>query len=108
MDAAIAAGCAQKQGRFWSYADLLFTHQDQLTKEGLEAFAKQNGLNLSQYRLCIADSATKAAILSDQAQALKLGIRYTPTIIVNRLKIEEMLPEDELNKVIEDELTRAK
>jgi protein-disulfide isomerase/uncharacterized membrane protein len=105
FEAAMAATCANKQNRFWTYADVLFTNQDKLTKADLEAHAKTVGLNLAQYRLCLADSTTKALVESDLAQGLKLGIRYTPTIIVNRLKIEEMLSESELANIIEDALT---
>ncbi|MFH1171807.1 MAG: thioredoxin domain-containing protein, partial [bacterium] len=53
LPAALAASCAQEEGKFWPYFDLLFGHQQQLTSDELRSTAQTVGLNLTAYDQCL-------------------------------------------------------
>lgn len=84
-EAALAAECADQQGRFAAYHDLLFEHQDSLKSGRLEAWADEAGVeDLAAFRSCIQSSTRALARLkADSIAAVKLGIRSTPTMLIN-------------------------
>lgn len=104
MDAAIAGECANKQGKFFAYADILYANQDKLTEADLKNDAKQLGLDEAKFASCYADPATKKYVEQDQQEAIALGVQVTPTLFVNRTKIDQALPYDEMKALIEKEL----
>ncbi len=67
--AAEAALAANAQGKFWQFHDKLFKNQTQLTRDGLEGFAKEAGLNVDEFKKAL-DSKTYAA---DVDADVKLG-----------------------------------
>lgn len=107
LHAASAGYCANKQGKFWEFNDLVYLHQDKLTDSDLLGYVKQIGLNIPQYQLCINDSATSAAMARDLADAKAFGLNFTPSIFINRLKIEQALPYEDLKKLIDQELSKS-
>src|SRR3989338_6678963 len=60
MIAAEAAECANEQGKFWQYHDILFANQDKLDKESLQKYAEQLNLNVSRFNLCFGSGKYKA------------------------------------------------
>ncbi len=101
--AAVAAECAKAQGMFWPYHDTLFQHQDQLDPTSLRQFAVRVGLKEKSFMQCVQDNGRKARVDQDLAEALKLGVRGTPTWFINGKKVEGVLPlhvwEEVLSKV---------
>lgn len=86
--AAEASLCANDQGKFWQYHDLLFKNQDQLTVTNLKAYASSLGLDTTKFNTCL-DSGTKAAtIQQDVADATAGGVSGTPTFFVNGQVVE--------------------
>jgi len=51
--AAEAAECANEQGKFWQYHDILFENQNKLDKESLKLYAIQIELNKEQFNSCL-------------------------------------------------------
>lgn len=90
-DAAGAAECAGKGGRFWEFHDLLFNDQSswadaEETGEARDAFlalAKRTDLDLARYRDCIEDKSVLALVESDIKEADERWINTTPTIWIN-------------------------
>jgi protein-disulfide isomerase len=86
--AANASMCANEQGEFWSYHDMLFANWNgendgAFNDKRLVAFAETLGLNMDQFNACFKDNAYEAEITSDYDLGLGYGVSGTPTIFVN-------------------------
>jgi protein-disulfide isomerase len=86
--AANASMCANEQGEFWSYHDMLFANWNgendgAFNDKRLVAFAETLGLNMDQFNACFKDNTYEAEITSDYDLGLGYGVSGTPTIFVN-------------------------
>ncbi len=80
--AAAAAEAAGAQGRFWEMHDLLFAHQDALTRECLAGYAGDLGLDVRRFLLDLDAPEPAERIRADVASAEASGARGTPTFFV--------------------------
>ncbi|NIM51711.1 MAG: thioredoxin domain-containing protein [Gemmatimonadales bacterium] len=81
--AAEAAECADDQGKFWEYHDILFQRQTALEVESLKRYAAELGLDAEAFDRCV-DSGEKAAVVfRDLQDGLNYGVRGTPTFFIN-------------------------
>jgi protein-disulfide isomerase len=92
LQAANASMCANAQGRFWDYHDMLFTNQGTENGGGfsdrrLTAFAEQLGLNMTDFNTCFKKNEYQSEIQSDYSEGTKLGVSGTPAIFVNGVQI---------------------
>jgi protein-disulfide isomerase len=83
-----AALCAEEQGRFWDYHDILFANQNGENQGGfadirLVAFAETLGLDMDTFNSCFDAQEYQDEVLSDIASAQALGVSGTPTLFVN-------------------------
>ena len=76
--AAIASLAAQKQGKFWEMHDKMFDNMRALKKDNLEAYAKELGLDVEQFKKDSADAAVAKFVDANQAISVALGARGTP------------------------------
>lgn len=83
QEAAEASMAAFMQGKFWEYSELLFANPKSLEDEDLLAYAKQVGLDLEQFKADLKGGQPYRWILRDMAQAKKVNLRGTPTIMIN-------------------------
>ncbi len=82
--AAIAAMAANRQNRFWDYADMLYKHQsDAWDAETLIKYAEALGLNPQRFRADMRDPALRSYVRRDKAAAEALDVGGTPTLYVN-------------------------
>lgn len=86
--AAEAARCAADQNMYWAYRTTLFTNQKQWTKGDLKNYAKQLGLETASFNQCVDDGTHRAEVEASTAEAERLGLRGTPTFLVNGKEIE--------------------
>ena len=87
-DAAIASLCAQEQGQFWPYHDLLFANQGAenkgvFNKDSLEKWAGQLSLDTAAFRKCLDSGKYNATLESSRQEGRGLGVDGTPTLFVN-------------------------
>lgn len=87
--AAVAARCAQDQGKFWEYEEALFDQQAQWSalpdvKDYFLKLAMSLGLNQDSFAKCTSENQPKDRIVKDFNEALSLKLDSTPTFIVNR------------------------
>lgn len=80
--AAEAAEAAGEQGKFWEMHDAIFANQDRLTPGIFRQLAAQLGLDLGRYDATLASGRPKAAVEADVAAANRVGVSYTPYILV--------------------------
>jgi protein-disulfide isomerase len=86
--AAEAAECAAAQGHFWEYHDLLFEKQGSENTGGfaqanLKQYAADLGLSTSQFDQCLNSGKYLSLVNQQGAEAQRLGIRSTPSLLVN-------------------------
>ena len=93
--AAFAAECAGEQGKFWEYADLLFVDQKAYTRQDLETYAGALSLDIARFNACLDEGRTKVRIQEDVEEAAKVGIKATPTLVVNGRLIEGLPSPDQ-------------
>ncbi|MHB8399639.1 MAG: DsbA family protein [Candidatus Limnocylindrales bacterium] len=91
-DAAVAARCAARQGRFWEYDEYLFWNQlgenvGSFTPPRLLAIASAVGLDTTAFTSCVADPSVLAAVTADTAAGTAKGVTSTPTLFVNGTRL---------------------
>ena len=88
--AALAAGAANAQGKFFEYTEILYKNQDALDNESLKKYAAQIGLNAAQFELDFNSEKTAAEVRKDLADGESYGISSTPTIFVNGVMVRNL------------------
>jgi protein-disulfide isomerase len=102
--AAEAALAANAQGKFWEFHDKLFKNQGQLTRDGLEGFAKDAGLNVTQFKKAL-DSKTYAAdVDSDVKMGESVAVQGTPTMFINGARVQNPTSFETVSAEIENAL----
>lgn len=83
--AAVASECAAEQGAFLSYYNALFEHYSQLDDASWAKLANIVQLaDTARFRSCLGSGVAHRAVVQDTLLAYHLGVRGTPTFIVNR------------------------
>jgi protein-disulfide isomerase len=94
MQAAIGAECVTEQNprSFWTYAQAVFDHQDQLTPENapgrLRDFAMESGANVSQFDSCVASPEARRRVEDSIHEGEAVGVKSTPTLFINGREID--------------------
>lgn len=101
--AALAAVCADAQGRFWEFHDLLFASED-LEDETLARYAEQVGLDEAAFEECLQASETKRKVATDLEAGREAGVTGTPVFFVNGVPIRGARPFQDFVELIEREL----
>ncbi|MDQ7028222.1 MAG: DsbA family protein [Anaerolineae bacterium] len=107
VSAAIAAECANEQGEFWAYHDLLFANQQNLNQSAYIAFAGELGLDVDAFTGCIDNETYLAEVRADTAAAQQLGATGTPTFYINGRFVSGAQPYEVFAAIIEEELVAA-
>jgi protein-disulfide isomerase len=86
--AAQAAECAADQNRFWDFHELLFTRQQgenvgAFTKDNLILLAKEIKLDGNAFATCLNGDKTLDRVQADTSEGNKIGVRGTPSFLVN-------------------------
>ncbi len=83
--AAIAAECADEQGRFWEYHDALFTNPNAVRDEAqLVALAETVELDdIDAFESCLTSEATRDEVDEDFEAARAAGVTGTPSFTIN-------------------------
>ncbi len=83
-----AAECANQQGKFWEYHDLVYSKQTVWSSspnpsESLIAYGRDAGLDLDKFGVCLSDGAITKKILEERARGQSLQLASTPTFFIN-------------------------
>jgi protein-disulfide isomerase len=83
-----AAMCANEQGRFWDYHDILFTNQSgenqgAFTDKRLQAFAESLGLDMAAFNKCFSANKFSSDIEADYQKGIAAKVDSTPTVFLN-------------------------
>ena len=106
--AAQAAECANQQGMFWPYHDMLFANQtgvqDQFAEDRLLDFARELDVNIAQFQTCLLDGESADTVEKDAELAMEMGVRATPTLFINCEIFEGSQPFEMYKEIIESNL----
>ncbi len=89
----IAAECADEQGKFWEYHDVLFENQAQWNRlsssdlnSKLNQYATSMGLNSARFDSCLSSQSIANEVNADYLQAAQYGASGTPTFFIGNEK----------------------
>jgi protein-disulfide isomerase len=105
--AAEAARCAQAQGKFWQYHDLLMKDPPELDVKSLEADARTLNLNEKQFDSCLSSDENAPEVQKDLDAGERLGVTGTPGFFINGEFLSGAQPESVFDKLIQDDLAPA-
>ena len=104
--AAEASHCAQEQGKFWQYQEILFTAQD-LSPANLINNAAQLGMAPENFSQCLQNSKYKAVVEKSLREVAQAGIDRTPSFIINGTLFPGGPSPNHFRNIIDEELKRA-
>ncbi|EKE20912.1 MAG: DSBA oxidoreductase [uncultured bacterium] len=106
--AAMAAECANEQGKFIEYGDKLFANQkiwgESKDNKMFVGYASQLKMNTAQFTQCLTDEKYKDKIESDLKEAGEFGISGTPAVFINDKFKNGAVAKEELKAIIDGEL----
>lgn len=106
--AAEAARCADIQGAFWDYHDILFANQASATPQNFGAFAALVKIDAAALEACLGAERTKPLVERDFVEGQRLGIDGTPYFFVGKTRLSGAVSYDELRNAVEAELRAIK
>jgi protein-disulfide isomerase len=108
VEAARAAICADRQGKFWQMHDAMFKDQTALSADALKTTASHLGLDSQRFSTCLDNAADTSRVLgADAKAALDLGINSTPYFFIDGRPLRGTAPPEQFEKIIEDELSHG-
>src|SRR3989344_960392 len=105
--AALAAECAGEQARFFDYANILFSRQDDWTKqserERFLSYARELKLNADQFTQCLDGKKYQDRIDKQSAEAEQYGFLGTPALFINDQFFNGVVTFEQIRAAIEEE-----
>ena len=105
FEAALAAECADEQGAFWEFHNLLFSGEySNLDRDAFTAYAEQLDLDVEGLLACVDEERYGDEVEADARYASGLGITGTPTFFINGIPMVGAQPLEAFVQIIEYEL----
>lgn len=107
--AALASECANEQDSFWEYHDILFDNSSTIgtaTTAKYVEWAKDLGLNTSQFETCLTSEKYAENVDGDTAAAGAAGASGTPTFYINGQQLVGAQPFASFQAIIDAELAK--
>lgn len=104
-----AAECAGEQREFFALAERIYSDPDAWTEtddpHGVAAgWAEDEGLDVERFRSCLAEGRMEPAVEEHTQVAVQLGLRATPTFVVNGMPIQGAVPLETFQEILDDQL----
>lgn len=100
-----ASYCAQQQGKFWEFHDVLYQDGSSDSSDAsLARIAAAAGLEHAPFERCLASPDAAAVVERDVTQGSELGLTGTPGFFINGRELNGAQPLDAFVRVIEEEL----
>jgi protein-disulfide isomerase len=107
LPAAEAARCAGSQGVFWEYHDLLYLGVPDFSRDDLIGYAGRLNLDRAAFTTCIDTRRLRKNVQADVAEARAMGLRGTPTFLVNGTMLVGAQPIETFREAIRKALKEA-
>ncbi len=99
--AARGAICAQREGRFWEFADLCYRDRRRHARDDLVGLAREAGIDPLRFQACLDSPDTAKALAEDIELAWEMGVRATPTIVLNDTRFEGAIDLPRLEELLD-------
>lgn len=99
--AAMASECAGEQGKFWEFADELFTNQSLLGDSYYRELAGTLGLNTGKFNECLDSNKYADKVNNDYQAGVAAGVRGTPASFINGQMINGAQPYEVVKAAID-------
>jgi protein-disulfide isomerase len=103
-----AARCANEQGKFWQYHDVLYANAPKADAANLKAYAEKVGLNAPAFEKCVASGTFRDAVQKDVDEGTRLGVNGTPSFFINGRLLSGAEPFERFATIIDEEISRAR
>ena len=103
-----ASECADEQGKFWEYHDIVYAGQEILSMENLKKWAGEIGLDTMRFAECLDSDKYADEVNKDAADGQAAGVQGTPASFVNGRLVSGAVPFAQFQQIIEEELKKAK
>ncbi|HEY3255937.1 MAG TPA: thioredoxin domain-containing protein, partial [Polyangiaceae bacterium] len=103
--AAEAALAANAQGKFWEFHDKMFQNQSKLTRDSLEGFAKEAGLDVAAFKKALDSKTFAAEVDSDMKLGESVAVNGTPTMFINGARVPNPTSFEAISAQIEGALS---
>ncbi len=90
--AAEASECADEQGKFWEYHNMLFKNQNALAVNNLKSYAFTLGLDTQKFDSCLDSGKYEDEVNKDLQDGIEYGVTGTPAFFVNGKLLEGAQP----------------
>jgi protein-disulfide isomerase len=105
--AAIAAHCAKRQGKFWEYHDQLFAQQSLISQSLLRSVARDLALNMDQFSQCMESQDTLPVVRRDLEEALALELNATPTLFIGDERLVGQVSRQEVMQLVRQQINQS-
>jgi protein-disulfide isomerase len=102
--AAEATRCAEAQGKYWEYHDLLFSRR-QLDLTALKEHARGLGLDTKAFDQCLDSGAKADLVKASMSEATGLGLRGTPSFFLNGRQFSGALTLEKFRGIVAEEIS---
>ena len=99
--AAVAAG---EQGKFWEMHDRIFARPGDLDRKTLENHARALGLDFAKFEKALDSPGVDAQIEDDISEGQSIGVRGTPTFVINGRVFSGALPYEAFKAQVEQSI----
>jgi len=105
--AAAASECADEQQAFWPYHNKLYAsqkgeNQGAFSRESLARMAAELGLDTTAFKECLDSGKYAKQVTQETYAAQSLGVRATPTFLINGRPVQGALPREQFEQLIEE------
>ncbi len=102
-----ATECADDQGKFWEYHDLVFANPSALDVDSLKGYAGQLGLDTGTFDECLDSGKYQGEVEKDAQDAQAAGASGTPAFFINGELVSGAQPFSVFQEVIDAALEEA-
>ncbi len=109
--AAEAAGCADEQGKYWGYHDMLFNRGEEWhnitdVDDTFVGYAEELGLDGDRFNQCLKTGTYASEVSKDYEDGVNYQVMATPTFIINGRMMRGDLPKtfEIFQQIIDGEL----
>lgn len=110
---AMAAECAEDQGKYWAFHDKVFREQDRRGRDvvryraaDVKRWAAEIGLEAAAFNECLDSERHRAEVQKDYKDGADIGMNGTPVFFINGRALVGAHPFASFQKVIEEELRK--
>ena len=92
---------AGTQDKFWQMSDLLFSIARQMPRIDINLLAQKTGLDAGALSRAVSDANIRSKLNKDIIDGLKMGVRGTPSYVINGALYRGQIPAEVVSKILE-------